>query len=112
MSTLTGMKNDREQGAPAPAAIGLVWRVAGVLAVPVLGAALMLWRSDALQNQELAALHAENITLRAALDEHLRSDAAAKTAATEREREFGRRDGRRPCGPSARPRPGRSGRPA
>ena len=64
------------QNAPAPAALGLAWRLVGALGVPALAVALLLWRDVALDHAELSAVRADVVGLASALRAHLDAERA------------------------------------
>ena len=67
-------------GAPHPAVLGAVWKALAALAIPALGAALVVWRDAALMELRLDAAQAALAQVRADLTAHLADDAARRTA--------------------------------
>lgn len=68
-----------EQGVH-PAAVRLVWKVVGVVGVPISVAALLLWRDAALTSERLDHLSRSQAATAAALEAHLDSERARLTS--------------------------------
>jgi len=64
------------QNAPAPAALGLAWRLVGALGMPALAVALLLWRDVALDHAQLDAVRGDVAALNVALRAHLDAERA------------------------------------
>lgn len=69
------------EGAPTPAALGVIWKIAAALGLPALGAALMLWRDSALHEQDIAALRVQLAAISGVLHDHLDADGQRVTNA-------------------------------
>ena len=65
-----------QNAGPAPAALGLAWKLLGALGVPALAVALLLWRDVALDHAELSVVRADVAGLTAALRAHLDAERA------------------------------------